>query len=119
MKLKYQIKEIIHTGKVVAIIFVFEKKYDLLTTFLSADVSPFSDYVIEALDNVLSERKEFERINGNICGCEIYKDKTKIYDNLADDGIGNWCEVETEELRELVDIWLNEFKKFRKEHPYG
>ena len=41
------------------------------------------------------------------------------YDNLADDGMGNWCEIETRELRELVDIWINKLKEFRKQNPYG
>lgn len=71
--------------------------------------------MIEALDKVLTGESEYEELNGNICGIEIHKDKTQVYDNLADDGMGNWCEIETKELRELVDIWCNELKRF-KEH---
>ena len=41
---------------------------------------------------------------------------TQIYDNLAEDGMGNWCEVDTKDLRELVDIWCKEVKKFKEQH---
>ena len=54
---------------------------------------------------VLSGESDYEELNGNVCGVEIHKDKTQVYDNLAEDGMGNWCEVDTKDLRELVDIW--------------
>ncbi|WP_143318550.1 hypothetical protein [Clostridium sp. HBUAS56017] len=92
-----------------------DKSKEIISTFLESDVQAFQDYVIEGLDNVLSGKSEYEELNGNVCGVEIHKDKTQIYDNLAEDGMGNWCEIETTELRELVDIWCNELKKF-KEH---
>jgi hypothetical protein len=30
---------------------------------------------------------------------------------LAEDGMGNWCEVATNEMIELMDEWLAEKKK--------
>ena len=27
--------------------------------------------------------------------------------------MGDWCEIETMELRELAEIWCNELKKFK------
>ncbi|WP_207706214.1 hypothetical protein [Clostridium sp. HBUAS56017] len=115
MNLKYEIREIMYNDKKDDIVFDFEKKYEILSTFLSADVQPFSSYIFEAIDKVLSGESGYEELNGNVCGVEIHKDKTQIYDNLAEDGMGNWCEIETTELRELVEIWCNELKKF-KEH---
>lgn len=116
MKLNYNVREIFYKGKIDDIVFDFEKEYELLTTFLCADVHPFSLNVREAFDNVLNGRSDYEEISGNICGVEIHKEKTKIYDNLAEDGKGNWCEVDTKELRELIEIWSNKLKEFRKEN---
>ena len=31
---------------------------------------------------------------------------------LEYDGMGNWCEVDTKELRTLIDEWLEEYHKF-------
>ncbi|MDU4659780.1 MAG: hypothetical protein E6Y39_06555, partial [Clostridium butyricum] len=73
-------------------------------------------YVFESIDKVLDGQSEYEELNGNVCGVEINKDMTRIYDNLAEDGMGNWCEIETQELRELVDIWCNELKRFKEQH---
>ena len=32
-------------------------------------------------------------VNGNVCCAEISPKTTKVYDNLAEDAMGNWCEV--------------------------
>lgn len=115
MKLNYKVREIFYQGKKDDIVFDFEKKYELLTTFLSADVKPFSIYIIKALDNLLDGKSEYEEINGNVCGVKMHKEKTQIYDNLAEDGMGNWCEVDTKDLRQLIELWSNKLKKFEKE----
>jgi antitoxin len=94
-----------------------EKKVELVATFLMSDVQGYSFYAIEALDKVLCGGSEYEELNGNVCGVEIRKEKTTVYDNLAEDGMGNWCEIETKELRDLVGIWTNRLKKFREENP--
>jgi hypothetical protein len=116
MKLNYKVREIFYQGKKDDIVFDFEKKYELLTTFLSADVKPFSIYIIKALDNLLDGKSEYEEISGNVCGVKMHKEKTQIYDNLSEDGMGNWCEVDTKDLRELIEIWSNKLKKFEKEN---
>ena len=113
INLNYEIKEIIYNGKKDDIVFEFEEKYTLLSTFLSSDVQPFSNYVIEAIDKVLNEQSEYEEVNGNVCGIEIHKEKTQVYDNLAEDGMARWCEVDTLELKVLVKAWLDELKKFK------
>lgn len=40
------------------------------------------------------------------------KDVTKIYDMF--DGTHESCEIVTIELKNLIEIWLNELKKFNK-----
>ena len=80
-----------------------ENKYEILSTFLESDVSPFEEWIKSAFDRVLSGESEYEEVNGNVCCAEISPKTTKVYDNLAEDAMGNWCEVDTKELRQLID----------------
>ncbi len=50
MNLKYEIREIMYNGKKDDMVFEFEKNYEILSTFLSADVQPFNEYIFEAID---------------------------------------------------------------------
>ena len=44
---------------------------------------------------------------------EITASTTKIFNNLAEDGMGNWCEVDTKELRQLIDEWCEKVREFK------
>ena len=118
MKYKYKLKTFTyHDGDKDLIIVMEEEKYRLVAQFLMSDVQGQDpQYVFESIDNVLSGKSEYEELNGNACGVEIHKEKTQIYDNLAEDGKGDWCEIETKELRKLVEIWHNELKRFQSQH---
>lgn len=91
-------------------------KYELLSTFLESDVTPFEDWIKEDFDKVISGQSEYEEVNGNVCCAEISPKTTKVYDNLAEDAMGNWCEVDTKELRQLIDVWCDKVREFNKEH---
>ena len=93
-----------------------EKEYELLSTFLESDVIPFEDWIKSDFDKVLSGKSEYEEINGNVCCVEISPKTTKVYDNLAEDAMGNWCEVDTKELRQLIDEWFGKVREFKNEH---
>lgn len=96
------------------IIIMEDEKYRLTAQFLMSDIQGADPaYALETIDKVISGESKYEELNGNVCGLEIYKERTKIYDNLADDGMGDWCEVDTKELRELIEIWSREVRKFR------
>ncbi len=96
---------------------IFEDNYyQLLTTFMSSDVTPFEAWTKEAFDKVLTGESEYEEVNGNVCCAEISPKTTKVYDNLAEDAMGNWCEVDTKELRQLIDEWCDKVREFKKEH---
>ena len=96
---------------------IFENNYyQLLTTFMSSDVTPFEEWTKEAFDKVLSGESEYEEVNGNVCCAEISSKTTKVYDNLAEDAMGNWCEVDTKELRQLIDEWCDKVREFKKGH---
>lgn len=90
--------------------------YELLATFLSSDITPFEDWTKDAFDKALSGKSEYQVVNGNVCCAEISPKMTKVYDNLAEDAMGNWCEVNTKELRELIDEWCDKVREFKKLH---
>lgn len=114
MKCNFRFKELNYKDGHKDIIIIMEDKVQLVSSFLMSDIQGSDpQYVFEAIDKVLNGESDYEELNGNVCGVEIHKDKTQIYDNLAEDGMGNWCEIETIELRELVEIWANELKKFK------
>ena len=93
-----------------------ENKYEILSTFLESDVSPFEEWIKSSFDKVLSGESEYEEVNGNVCCVEISPKTTKVCDNLVEDAIGNWCEVDTKELRQLIDEWCDKVRKFKNEH---
>lgn len=93
-----------------------ENKYEILSTFLESDVSPFEEWIKSSFDKVLSGESEYEEVNGNVCCAEISPKTTKVYDNLAEDAIGNWCEVDTKELHQLIDEWCDKVREFKNEH---
>ena len=92
---------------------IFDEKYQLLTTFMSCDVLPFEKWIKSGFDKVLSGKSEYEEVNGNVCCAEISPKTTKVYDNLAEDAMGNWCEVDTKELRQLIDEWCDKVQKLK------
>ena len=95
-----------------------ENKYQILSTFLESDVSPFEEWIKSDFDRVISGESEYEEVNGNVCCAEISPKTTKVYDNLAEDAMGNWCEVDTKELRQLIDEWCDKQKEFYGDARY-
>lgn len=93
-----------------------ENKYQILSTFLESDVSPFEEWIKSAFDRVLSGESEYEEVNGNVCCAEISLKTTKVYDNLAEDAMGNWCEVDTQELRQIIEEWCEKVREFKNAH---
>ncbi|MBJ8008367.1 hypothetical protein BWGOE4_21260 [Bacillus mycoides] len=87
----------------------------LVETFLGVEVSAFEDWILEEIHSVLNGEKNYGVVNGNICGLEIRNDTTTVLDNLAEDGKGEYCEIETMELVELIHIWLAKRKELKKE----
>ena len=83
-----------------------ENKYEILATFLELDVLPFEEWIKSSFES-LSGESEYEEVNGNVCCAEISPQTTKVYDNLAEDAMENWCEVDTKELRQLIDEWCD------------
>ena len=113
IEMKYRIEEYKLKNGIEDISIIFDEKYQLLTTFMSCDVLPFEKWIKLGFDRVLSGESEYEEVNGNVCCSEISPKTTKVYDNLAEDAMGNWCEVDTKELRQLIDEWCDKVQKFK------
>lgn len=92
------------------------KEIKLVGTFLYVEVSAFGDWILEEIHSVLNGEKDYGEVNGNICGLEIRRDTTIVLDNLAEDGKGEFCEIETVELVHLINIWLDKQKEFKREN---
>lgn len=103
---------VVKIGKRKRILIDFEdKQYEIISIFLQSDVTAFKEYVIEAFNKIVSKESEHEEITGNVCSIEIEENTTKIYDALAEDGLGNWCEIDTLQLWEIINEYLEKIEK--------
>ena len=93
-----------------------DEHLQLLSTFLESDVQAFERMIKTAFDKVISGASEYEEVNGNVCCAEISTNTTKIYDNLAENAMGNWCELDTKELCYIIEEWCDRVRKFKLEH---
>lgn len=90
-----------------------DKSRYLIATFLSSDIQGANPkYALDAIDSVLMGDRKYAELNGNVCGVEVYKETTTIYDNLAEDGKGDWCTIKTKNLRELIISWYEDSQEF-------
>ena len=115
--LERKIRYIEHCGQIDDLVFDFDENLTLLSTFLSSDVTAFADSIKSDFDKVLSGECEAKKFFGNVCGVEIRPATTKVYDNLTDDDeeyANTCCEVDTKELRLLIDEWCDALKEFKK-----
>ena len=114
--LNYKIKYIEFNGNVDDIVFDFGEGKDVLSMFLSSDVTPFEEWMKESFDDVLSGKIGTKTVDGNVCSAEISPTYTKIFDMLVEDEgeyYSTCCEVNTKELRQVIDEWCDEVRKFK------
>ena len=122
--MNYKIRYVKYEGKINWIVFDFEKPYEILSYFISDDVSAFADWIREDFDEVLSGREEEASSSGNVCCWEITPTTTKVYNNLAqsdEEFYSTMCEVDTRELLQLVnesDAIIKEFKRKRDDGEF-
>ena len=114
--MKYRIEEYKLKNGIEDISIIFDEKYQLLTTFMSCDVLPFEEWIKSDFDKVLSGEIISKEISGNVCCAEINFKNTKIYNMLIEDDDEYYetcCEVDTKELRQLIDEWCDKVQKFK------
>ena len=116
---EYRIIGLSKGKKELTILFSNINNSEILTSFLYSDVTPFEDWIKADFDRVISGESEYEEVNGNVCSAEIGPVTTKLYDNLIEDDeeyYASCCEVDTKELRHLIDEWCEKVREFKKEH---
>ena len=95
------------------------KNAETLNTFLCSDVRPFEEWIKSDFDKVLSGEIISKEISGNVCCAEINLKNTKIYNMLIEDDDEYYetcCEVDTKELRLLIDEWCDKVREFKNAH---
>lgn len=116
MKYSYKLRQVdlAHSRKTLAIDLPVE--LSVVETFLMSDINQGSKHsFLKAIDRVLNGEAEYQEITGNVCCLEIRKDKTKVINVLAEianEGIDSECLIETDELREFIETWLDAKSKF-------
>lgn len=116
---EYKIIDLGNGRKDITILFSGLNNSETLVSFLYSDVTPFEDWIKAEFDRVISGESEYEEVNGNVCSAEIGPVTTKLYDNLIEDDeeyYNSCCEVDTNELRCLIDEWCEKVRNFKKEH---
>ena len=92
------------------------KNAETLNTFLCSDVRPFEEWIKSDFDKVLSGEIISKEISWNVCCAEINFKNTKIYNMLIEDDDEYYetcCEVDTKELRQLIDEWCDKVREFK------
>lgn len=116
--MKYRIEQYKLKNGIEGLAIVFEdQKYKLLSTFLQCDVLPFEAKIKQIFDKVLLGQSDCEEVSGNVCFIEITDTITRIYDGLIEDDDQyntSCCELNTKELRELIDEWCNKVREYEK-----
>ncbi|MEE0060903.1 MAG: hypothetical protein UE295_08755 [Acutalibacteraceae bacterium] len=114
LKRKYSIAPLAYDKKMLTIEFDDNSRYGLLSVFLVSEVHNFEAWVKEQFDKVLSGECESNSFSGNICDVEITPDTTNVYDLFDDNEEPYKCEVDTKELRSLIDEWCEISAKFKE-----
>ena len=114
---EYKVFELKNGKKEITILFKNINHPEVLSSFFYSDVVPFGEWIKADFDKVLSGESKYEEVSGNVCLAEIRPDITKVYNNLIEDDeeyYATCCEVETKELRQLIEEWCNKVSEFRK-----
>ncbi len=93
-----------------------------ITEFLTSDVQDqwYGQIVIDLIDKVMNGNSALEEIRGNACKLFIKNDSTKVinylFESIKVEGINFESEIETAELKELIEIWIKEKARFKEEN---
>ena len=113
--MKYAVNYFIYNGKPEHVLFDFVPPNETLTCFLVDDFSAFKTMYLDAIDKVLRGESGKEELTGNSSYIEFGPVNTFL-ENLfpADDNVPETCTLDTKELRQVMDEWLEAERK-RKE----
>lgn len=83
---------------------------DFLNIFFAIDGIPFRKPLFTMICEVRKGIKQHEYFNGNAFEVEIKRDFSKISTDYPIDQLSE-CEIKTEELYDIIFVYLNEMKK--------
>ncbi len=109
MKYPYKVEYLSIGSKQVPVLRL-PKEIELVTAFLFSDVQSggvVGDFYLSEIDLVLQGKALYREVGGNAFVVEIKKDFTKLISTLTDGEDVHECLIETAELRELMEIWIN------------
>ncbi len=112
MKYNYNIEKVKTNWGTEFLTINLSKEISAAASFINNITEDLGEWYLEGFNLVLSGKEECQERDGEFLGSKIKKDFTKIYDMF--EGTHESCEIETNELKELIEIWLNELKKFNK-----
>ena len=88
---------------------------DAVSAWLMDDVRDYTS-ILDYIDAVLNGEKEEDLIWGNGYKAFVKPDITEIHFNYEEDDPSiKPCSLPTSMLREIVEIWLREYKNFKEE----
>lgn len=96
-----------------------KKDMAIVGEFLMSDAHLVNGKVLKEINDVIAGKKETILSSGNRCAWEIHADTTIISDLFVDmDGVQSYAayEIETPELKRLIEIWLKKVAEFGKEN---
>lgn len=114
MKYEYTFRELDLGNSIKSLLINLPEEINVVMDFLTSDVSCINTFFLESIDLVLSGSEKTRTVSGNACVLEIGKDRTTVSCEFANFGEGDSCEIETDELRELILIWQEALRKFVK-----
>ncbi|MBQ9048887.1 MAG: hypothetical protein IJ120_13415 [Solobacterium sp.] len=88
-----------------------EEGYELLEEFLETEINTFRKAVLNEITAVLNGEKEDSKFAGNRFSLAIMPGVTIIYDDKDEDF--QWCQVDTEELYELINEWHERWQEMK------
>ena len=115
IKTTYRIISVVEKERL--LIDFYDEKYELLSILLETEVTSFEDWIKADFDKVISGESQYEEVNGNVCHVEIGPETTKVYNELIEDDeeyYSTCCEVDTRELRQLIDEWCEKYHEFKR-----
>ena len=89
---------------------------EMLSAFLYSDVRVFGDLIKQDLEDVLHKRKKYSDISCNACRLRITENETTIYNLYAEDEeeyYNTRFRIETAELKQVIDKWINVIKEIK------
>jgi antitoxin len=112
MKYSYRFEMKQHHNGSPILLMRLPEEIGMVESFLYAEVHSRngSHYITSAISDVLTGVSEYMEVAGNVYGLEI-RPKTTMLVNEIDPLEEQPCEIETKELKEIIEIWLDEKDK--------